>query len=206
MQLRHQNQQKFLIFDTETECVNLARTRPWQVSWQVYEGQKLIDSQDRFPHWEDINVSAGAAFVTGFTKERYLSLSEDNRSVYESFKELVLNPDYLLVGHNILGFDVMVIRNWARAFGEDLGYEFLNRCVDTLCLEKAIRANTEISRETLFEDQMKLCFQRVKGTSLAALGTKYDIAFDPKKLHDSLEDIKLNNQVFRKQLWKMQTL
>jgi len=59
--LRFQKKQKYVIFDTETESLNLVNSRPWQLSWTIAEGDKIIKNEDRFIYWDDLKMSDGAA-------------------------------------------------------------------------------------------------------------------------------------------------
>ena len=65
--LRFNKKQRYVVFDTETEGLNLVTSRPWQIAWLVVEGEKIIDKRDFFIHWPNLNVSEGAARVTGFS-------------------------------------------------------------------------------------------------------------------------------------------
>ena len=67
--LRFNKNQRYVIFDTETEGLNLIKSRPWQIAWILAEGDKIIAKADRFIHWPNLNVSEGAAKVTGFSKK-----------------------------------------------------------------------------------------------------------------------------------------
>ena len=69
--LRFNKKQRYIVFDTETEGLNLITSRPWQVAWLVVEGDKIVARNDRFIHWPNINVSEGAAKVTGFSMKEY---------------------------------------------------------------------------------------------------------------------------------------
>ena len=69
--LRFNKDQRYVIFDTETEGLNLIKSRPWQVAWIIAQGDKIISRNDRFIHWPNLNVSEGAAKVTGFSMKEY---------------------------------------------------------------------------------------------------------------------------------------
>lgn len=64
--LRFNKKQKYIVFDTETESLALALTRPWQLSWLVYEDHKIVKNEDHMLYWKDLNVSADAARITRF--------------------------------------------------------------------------------------------------------------------------------------------
>ena len=59
--LRFDKKQKYLVFDTETEGLNLITSRPWQVAWLIVEGGEILEKHDMFLDWPDLNVSEGAA-------------------------------------------------------------------------------------------------------------------------------------------------
>ncbi len=79
--LRFDKNQKYLVFDTETEGLNLIRSRPWQVAWLVVEGGKILEKHDMFLDWPNLDVSAGAAKITGFTMKEYNKRKESPRKV-----------------------------------------------------------------------------------------------------------------------------
>ena len=55
--LRFNKNQKYIVFDTETEGLNLINSRPWQIAWLVVKGDKIQEKHDKFIHWPNINVS-----------------------------------------------------------------------------------------------------------------------------------------------------
>ena len=57
-----------MVFDFETCNLNLVSkdNKPWQLAFMIYEGDKLIESNDYFIHWDDLKMSDGARKVTGF--------------------------------------------------------------------------------------------------------------------------------------------
>ena len=69
--LRFDRNQKYLVFDTETEGLNLINSRPWQVAWIVTQGDKVLEEHDVYVGWDDLEVSKDAARVTGFSKQDY---------------------------------------------------------------------------------------------------------------------------------------
>ena len=83
--LRFKFDQKYVIFDTETEGLNLVTSKPWQLAWIETEGKKIKKKQNRFLMWEDLNVSEDAARVTGFNYESYAQKAEDPTIIYKDF-------------------------------------------------------------------------------------------------------------------------
>ena len=76
-------------------------------------------------------------------------------------------------------------------YGKNSDYSYLNRLIDTNCIAKAISSNIECDNTDFTLWQFKLQNYREKGlkTNLKFLCEKYNIDFDPSKLHDALYDI-----------------
>ena len=87
--LRFKRNQKYIIFDTETEGLNLIKSKPWQAAWIVVEGDRVIKKYDKLIHWDDLNVSPDAARITGFDKEYYKNNAEPAEKVWSEFSKAI---------------------------------------------------------------------------------------------------------------------
>ena len=204
--LRFDKKQRYVIFDTETEGLNLIKSRPWQIAWILAEGNNIIAKCDRFIHWPNLNVSEGAAKVTGFSMKEYNKKSLAPNKVWEEFSEVLFDKRNLIVGQNLLGFDVYMVDVWRRAMSRDLNQEYINRIVDTKALATAIAKEIPYNGENFISWQYRLLNYRERGlkTSQGFLLKKYDIPHDPKKLHDAMYDIEMNFKIFKKQLFDLE--
>lgn len=206
--LRFDQRQRYVVFDFETEGLNLIKSRPWQIAWTVYEGKKKIKANNKFLAYKDLGVSKGAQKKTRFDERAYRAKAEDLESVWELFSKDFYNEDYKLVGHNVLGFDVYMVNVWRKLIGLAPDYSFMERIVDTLCLERAIQSG---SPESLDIDdfifwQYKWLSARPKGVkaSMKACIEKYGLVGDSNKLHDASYDVEKNFEVFQKQLFELE--
>jgi DNA polymerase III alpha subunit (gram-positive type) len=204
--LRFNKKQRYVVFDTETEGLNLVTSRPWQVAWMVVEGDKIIEKNDLFIEWPDLQVSEGAARVTGFTEKEYNKKCEPPNEVWERFSKDLYNPDNLIIGQNLLGFDVYMVNIWRRLMNLGADYSFIPRILDTKVLATAIAKEMPVVKDDFIGWQYRLLNYRERGlkTSQATLLKKYNIDHDPKRLHDALYDIEMNFKVFRKQLFDLE--
>ncbi len=204
--LRFNKKQRYVVFDTETEGLNLVTSRPWQVAWMVVEGDKIIEKNDLFIEWPDLQVSEGAAKVTGFTEREYNRRCEPPKQVWEKFSKDLYNPDNLIIGQNLLGFDVYMVNIWRRLMNLGTDYSFIPRILDTKALATAIAKEMPVVKDDFIGWQYRLLNYRERGlkTSQATLLKKYNIDHDPKRLHDALYDIEMNFKVFRKQLFDLE--
>ena len=204
--LRFDKKQRYVVFDTETEGLNLVTSRPWQVAWLLVQGDKIIDKRDFFIHWPNLNVSEGAARVTGFSYNDYAKKSMPPNVVWEKFSEDLYDKNNLIVGQNLLGFDVYMVNVWGKLMGMDADYSYVDRIIDTKSLATAIAKDMPVEKDNFINWQYRLLNHKERGlrTSQATLLKKYNIDHDPKRLHDALYDIEMNFKIFRKQLFDLE--
>ena len=207
--LRFRKKQKYLIFDYETCNLNLIAgdNKPWQLAFIATEGDKILDQQDYWLKWDDLNVSPEAAKITGFSKTKYNKKATDPQKALDHLETYLYDDDYIKVGHNLLGFDVYMHGICRRLIGKQPDYSYLRTLIDTLCLSRAINNDIALQKEDDFlQWQYKmLSLRRAKGKNkLIDLCRQYDIKFNPKKLHDALYDIEKNYAVFKKLIWNIE--
>jgi len=207
--LRFNKSQKYVFFDFETCGLNLGslRNKPWQLAFIVVENDKIVDEADYWLRWENLNVSKGAAKVTGWTQKKYDEKAVNPEKPIKHFEKYLYDDQYLKAGHNLLGFDVYMHGICRRLLGKKPDYSYLNNVVDTLCLARAINNNIALSvSENLLEWQYKMIsLRKAKGRNkLIDLCKQYDVRFNAKKLHDALYDIQKNYEVFKKLIWNIE--
>ena len=204
--LRFDRNQKYLVFDTETEGLNLINSRPWQVAWIVTQGDKVLEEHDVYVGWDDLEVSKDAARETGFSKQDYERRAIDCSDAMKKFASYLYNPDYKIVGHNLLNFDVYIVNVWRKLLNLTSDYSFIDRIIDTRSIATAIAKNIPVDKENFLAWQYKMVnyIERGLKTSQPTLLKRYDIPHDPKRLHDALYDIMMNYKIFRKQLYEIE--
>jgi len=204
--LRFKFDQKYIIFDTETEGLNLVSSKPWQLAWIEATGKKIIKKQNRFLKWHDLNVSDDAARITGFNKQDYISKAEDPEKVYKEFMDLIMDEDVIIVGQNILGYDIYMLGVIARNLGVEIDYSFISRILDTKVIATALgKGNKTPDKDDMLTWQLRYLNYRERGlkTNQKFLLQHYEIPFDENQLHDALYDIEKNFEIFQKQLWEL---
>lgn len=204
--LRFDKKQRYVVFDTETEGLNLVTSRPWQVAWLVIEGDTIIEKNDFCIHWPNLNVSEGAARVTGFSHKEWAKKSTPPNVVWAKFAHDLYNENNLIVGQNLLGFDVYMVNVWRKLMGMDGDYSYVPRIIDTKSLAMAIAKQIPYNGDDFINWQYRLLNHRERGirTSQASLLKKYSIPHDPKRLHDAMYDIEMTFKIFRKQLFDLE--
>ena len=202
--LRFQEKQ-FLFYDFETFNLNLhdSFNLPWQIGMIKVKGNKKIADKNIDISWErELNVGKEAARITRFSPSKYKKLAVPYDEIFPTIKDWLDNADYI-IGHNILGFDIYLIKDYYQFMGEDYNH-LLPKLIDTNCIARGSKIDLPYKRDEQFLTyQYKMLHTRKKGvrTSLLALGKEYDLEFDPDNLHDALNDLELNIKVWNKIKW-----
>lgn len=206
--LRYQDNQKYILWDVETEGLNLARARPWQIAYAVCSNKGIESINVRYPLWNDLAVSDEAAKVTRFDMKNYLQLAEPADVVLKDFESLIYDPAYLNLGHNIIGYDHYVLRTWRALCGRTLDWSPISRAIDTLCLARAYRFGIMPDRSNLLAWQYKMLTIRSKakgmGASLGAMAREFSIDYDERQAHDAKYDCQVNHGVFNRLIWQVE--
>lgn len=197
--LKHNINQKYVVFDTETEGLSLTSSRPWQLSWILCQGDNILEQHDEYILFNDLNVSEDAARITNFNKDFYLQNAKEPMQVWQKFAPYLYDEKNILVGQNLLGYDIYILNVLMNHIGIKNNWSFLTRIIDTKALATALFKDIKPSGDTL-SWQMKLMNFREKGlkTNQAFLLKHFGIDHDPSKLHNALYDITMNYKIFRK--------
>ncbi len=200
----------YVVIDTETESLNLITSRPWQVSWLVVEGKRIVKTFDKFPWWEDLKISEGAAKVTRFNFDAYKKKAEPAKDIYELLGSYLFNEDYLVVGQNLIPFDSYQIKNWQLGIGKTRDFSYLNRTYDTLALarsyKKGFKPPQNLTSVNILAWQYKMLsfYEKTLKCSLGVLCKDFSIDYDSTVAHDGLYDIFKTKEVFEKLIWGLE--
>ena len=200
----------FLDFETFNVCLSDKFNLPWQVATILTEtvendrGQiKSVERgrQNLYLKWDtDLKISKEAKRITGYSETKFKSRCIPEEEAFNVIYELVEKADYL-VGHNFLGFDIYLLRNWYRRHGKN--YDSLpHKTLDTFAIAKAAALSHRYKSNecSLLDFQMKMIGIRKRGlrTSLGALGKSNSIEHNYANLHDALVDLELNIKIWEK--------
>ena len=204
--LRFKKNQKYIVFDFETEGLNLRHSRPWQLGFLAAEGTEIKNQYDIYIDFEDLSVSKDAARITGFSRDVYDKKKKDKEKVLKFFDKFIYNPDYLLIGHNVIGYDVYIHNVLRKACGQPTDYSYMNRIIDTNCLSKAYKMGLKKVDDNPALWQYKLNNYIKKGlkTSQITMLKELGIEFDKDRLHDAIYDVKMTLKLFHKLIWNIE--
>lgn len=198
---RFNKNQKYIIFDTETEGLNLVNHRPFQLSWIVCDNFKILETHDRYIYWDNLSISEDAKKITKFDLKSYKEKAEPPECVYNDFKKYLFDENTINVCQNIFNFDCYMIKNIQKELNIKIDFSYLKRSVDTKCLFIAMQKNiTYNERDSFFEWQFKISNIKEKNlkSSQKYMLDFFDIKYEDSKLHGALYDIKMLYEIFRK--------
>lgn len=200
--LRFNKKQKYMVFDFETENLALCLARPFQLSWVVYENNQITQKEDHMLYWKDLNVSADAARITRFDYNLWKEKAKDPLQVLKNFENYLYNPEYLILGANLFGYDVYVHNTLRRILGLKSDFSYLNRVLDIQCIQKGIYMGLKTVPEnrTAWQYQMYHYVKKDVKTSVKHLCGLYDIPYDENKAHDAMIDNLYCLEIFKKQI------
>lgn len=192
--------QKYISADVETTGLNLHSSLPWQFSWSIYEGNRLIKSYDEYIDWPNLQLSDFIIKLTGFSWEKYNRLKRPPEEVLKKFEKYIYNPEYVLVGQNWINYDCFLLGTLQRLCGTKQDYSYLERLMDTRCLGLAYRENlTRPPNANLLSWQYKILNDRTLKSKVSQLAQlkHLGIEFDEQRLHDSSYDIEMTFKIFQ---------
>ena len=197
------NGKKLVFMDLETFNLNLNfySNRPWQVGMIRVVQNKIQDRFDEMVKWDcGLKISDEAARITRFDQKKFNKLANPESEIFPTVYEWLDDCDYI-VGHNILGFDMYLIREWCKIYNKPYDHLF-EKSVDTLAIGRGVRSEYYFKKEEedFFDYQYRLLSYRSKGirTSLSELGKYYNINHNYGTLHDAINDLELNLKVWNK--------
>lgn len=207
--LRFDTNKTYCTADCETENLSLflSNNRFWQLGLVIGAGNNIIESKSFYLKWDrPLRVSEGAAQVTRYNPFEVERLAVDEGEVFTKAYEKFQNCHWIL-GSNILGFDIYLLKDWHKRHGKDFSY-FAPKVLDLHCLVKGIKINIPLRKgDNLLEYQYKMLSVRAKGvkTNLTTLGKEYgitDVNYD--ELHSGENDCILTFKLWNKVKWQIE--
>lgn len=205
--LRFDKNKKFVFIDCETLnlCLNFSHNLPWQIAMLRVSGDKVTEDKNFYLKWDTkLKISIDAARMTRYSQETIDKLGLNPKEVFPTIYDWLENCDYI-IGHNILGFDLYLIKEYYSLMGKDSRH-LVSKIIDTHCLAKGMKIGPLYKpSESLIEYQYKMLHTIKKGvkTKLTALGEEYEITHDYDNLHDAIVDLELNLKVWNKLKWQI---
>tara|TARA_B100001113_G_scaffold338591_1_gene320932 strand:+ start:4206 stop:4733 length:528 start_codon:yes stop_codon:yes gene_type:complete len=164
------------------------------------DGTYKKDERDFYIKWDTpFKISDDAKRITRYNESFVNKNGKEPKDVFPIIKKWLDGADYI-VGHNIIGFDIYLIKEMYKMFGEDYKH-LVPKLIDTNCIARGVKMEIPYKPEEDFtEYQYRIVNTRRKGvrSSLTALGKEFNIDHDYDKLHNAIVDLELNLKVWNK--------
>ena len=202
--IRFDKKVKYSFIDLETFnlCLTTEYNEPWQTAIINVTGEEITSRHDLISKWTPkpyLFIKPEIARMNHHSDDRIERDGIYPEDALDIIEESLRACDYI-VGHNILGFDVYLIRDYFRHYGREWKW-IMPKIIDTRAVAQGIKTNYKYdSKENFLNYQYKLINTRVRGvkTQLKILAKENDIEFDENKLHDALYDLEINLKVWNK--------
>ena len=200
--LRFRKDKKLVFIDCETYnlCLNFCHNVTWQVSMLETDGTKKTDERDYYIKWDtDFKISDDAKRITRYDDNFVQENGKTIEQTVPTIQKWLDKADYV-VGHNILGFDIYLIKELYKLHGKDYR-PLVPKVIDTNCIARGIKMEIPYrAGEDFTEYQYRIYNTRRKGirSNLTALGKEFGIDHDYANLHNALVDLDLNLKVWNK--------
>lgn len=213
--IRFQKDARWVTFDFESSGLNLWAAKPWELSWAICSlNDGVIESKTRMIYWKDFDISDELARKVHFDRTKYEANAQAPEEVWKEFAPVIFDPSIRSVGHNLLGFDVYMIKTWQRLMGAAQDFSWIGGVkdkyplIDTNCLAKAYRKEIKpdvSSSSALLSFQYKMESFREKGlkTSLGTMCSLFGIDYNAQEAHSAEYDVRANWQLFRELVFKI---
>lgn len=200
--LRFRKDKSLVFFDAETFnlCLNYCHNLPWQIAMLKVRGDRKEDEKNLYLKWDtNLKISEDAARITRYSQKTVDTLGVPPEEIFPTISDWLDNADYI-VGHNVLGFDLYLIKELYKKMGKKCDHLY-GKILDTNALARGVKMSLPFKQgDDITEYQYRTYNRKVKGvkTSLSVLGKEFDIQHDYDNLHDAIVDLELNLKVWNK--------
>lgn len=190
----------FLDFETLNLCLNFQQNLPWQLGMIKAKAGKKVDEKNFIIKWDtDLKISKGAAIMTRYDQSNIDNNGIPPEEAFPTMEDWLENADFI-IGHNIIGFDIYLIKEYYNYMGKDCMH-LLPKFIDTNCIAKGAIMGLEYDpKESFMEYQFRMYHTRKKGvkTNLKQLLKDYEIPFEENRLHEAIYDLERNLDVWNR--------
>lgn len=212
-QLTRYAETPFVVWDTETEGLNLFASRPWEIAWAIATLKGGIQSvRVEMIKWPNLRMDESNPSFKHFDRARYEREAKEPREVWAEFAPVVYGGVNRSIGHNLLSYDSNMLSVWRRGMGmtPDHSWIYSPPILDTLCVAKAYKSQWVpdlSSTDATVAWQYRCYHQRLaKGvkTKLGVMCAEFGIEYDLSRAHEASYDLTVNWEVAKKLIWAVE--
>jgi DNA polymerase III epsilon subunit-like protein len=190
---------KTLVFDCETNSLNLYFARPFDITFMSYEGYNKVEEKQFYIKWPHYEIDEGLAEKVHYNKQVIDKVGIEPKRAMEIVNGFINDNKYdILAGNNILGYDSMVFYNSCKEVGVNMGYQSLKKIYDCNAIFKGMKRNLKPDYDNFLSWQLSQNNFVAKGlkSSVAYICGEFDIPYNKEELHGSYSDTVLSSKIF----------
>lgn len=194
------SERKILLLDFESQRLTLLDDNlPFQCSFIIADKYKILETHNYYLKWPGFKMSREAAIITKF-QQSWVDNGDDPEFVLNAFESYLNDEQYIIVGHNIMFFDMYLHQLWRRVLGRKPDTSYIKRMVDTNLLARAYKMGWKPDRDDIVPWFHKVYATPVKGckTNLLSISKELGVNVIEQNLHEASYDLKINLEVYRK--------
>lgn len=198
--LRFKKDQIYLAKDWETESLNLCYSRPWQLSYIVFNLNEILEKKTSYIWYEDLKVSKDAARITRFNYDEYKKNAISPDLILADLDKYIYDSNIITMSHNLFHFDAEIHQVARKSIGLKSDYSYLGRAIDTWALSKFYNDAIKPDLQNFTESQYKILSKKSKRGSgtISTMAKTFDIQIDESKIHDAGYDTIILMHIFKK--------
>lgn len=174
-----EQKQNILVFDLETTDVDICKAQPVQFCGLLYRDSALIEEQEFFIKI-DGEMPIGAYNVHGISKDTLNAHGETRPQAAGHFAGFKNYQPLILMGYNCIAYDVPIWLNFVKKHAvSKYPFPMIYQIIDVMALIVAMNPNS-------------------KWPKLGEACQKYNISYDPGRLHNALYDCEKTFEVYLK--------
>ena len=145
---------KFIFWDLESNGLHLHYTRPFEISYLLYQGNRFQKEKQIFLKYPVYKIRPEIAKHTHYDKNKIDEIGIAPKSGLQDVLSYLLDPEYHIVFSNGLNYDCMVFHNSCKELGLECGYSWLPRCYDINALFKGMKLGRKVDNDNLLAYQL----------------------------------------------------
>jgi DNA polymerase III alpha subunit (gram-positive type) len=189
--LRYNFKQKYVVFDFETNSLNLASPNinlPWNLGYGMFSGKRNVKNNEILLRWENYYISETVAKINGFDRQIYDKFSVEPTEPLLKFNEFLNREDIYSITANGFSFDIYVNNLALRKLNLRENFDYLRRLI---CIQNLFKADylkvklPKIGTDDWIAINFALTnyYEPKLKSSLGALCKKYEVQYDETKHH-----------------------
>jgi DNA polymerase III epsilon subunit-like protein len=191
---------KLIFWDIESNSLHLNYTRPFEISYVIYNGYDLVKERQIFVNYPNYKIRPEIAKITHYDLKKINEIVATPKQAFNEILSYLLDDNYKIVFSNGLNYDCMVLHNSCKEVGIECGYKWLHRCYDINALFKGYKLGRKVDNNNLLSYQLGCnnLIQKGLKSNLQYMSKEFniDMGGETEMFHGGLFDSRVTARIF----------